>query len=63
MLCMDLDGVDGEALEDGLMDTGPITIGVVPIGVDLALVLGVHMDMDMDGKPKQKIKAFSIEIC
>ncbi len=60
MLCMDLDGVgDGVALEDGLMDTGPITIGVVPIGVDLALVLGVRMD----GKPKQKIKAFSIEIC
>ena len=51
MSCM---GLGGEALTVGLMDTGPITIGVARIGVDLALVLGVRMDMD--GKPKQKSK-------
>ncbi len=51
MLCMDLDGVPQG---DGLMDTGPTIIGVVPIGVDLVLVLGVLIDMD--GKPKQKSK-------
>ncbi len=51
MLCMDLDGVPQA---DGLMDTDPTIIGVVPIGVDLALVLGVPIAMD--GKPQQKSK-------